>query len=203
LTASQRKFLISALYFLSIGGLLSLVDVTLYSGRGTLKRSIDVLPDWIGMILIVIGLFRLLAVHFSAQFQRLITVALAMALLSLAFDLLTMLIPRMPWRIQGFIYYGAIVLDFLAVVIVATAMKNACRDWGFLTVEKSWRFSRLLWVGIYPPLAICATLGSLWIPAKNSNYMFWMALIVLIAAVPAVHLMISLWRTTQAAKTQR
>ncbi len=92
MTSTQRSQLVGSLYLLFGGALLCLIDFELSLRTSAARRSFDLLPDWLGMILFAIGLARLAAVHAAANFQRLLVIALSLVVVAIGCDVGTVIV---------------------------------------------------------------------------------------------------------------
>jgi hypothetical protein len=188
------------------GGLLWIFDVTFTSTTNGQGFRFDILNDTLATILITIGVFSLAGAPVGGRFASVMMFVKVVALLSIA-----------ETALKHFVFAHSAPLDFtlgllslaqlVATILFCLAMRWFCEAAGVPDVARSWHATFLLFCVLYAaPLGIFYALGLLAMSTGSSFHIdLGVAglLLVVVFAIPLVHLFVSTSRMKRAAESGR
>jgi hypothetical protein len=191
--ASPFRF-ITPLRLVFWGGILCLFDFTWSWTGGREGFKFDLLDDFIGMILVTVGLFRIASMSGPGRVRIGLNFLGGIAVVSSAAALLDHFIfPRDPWMAWVTQLLGLAELGGMAVF--AALMAVLCGELGLDRAARSWRTTTILFVLIYGlPLGALYVAGMAYM-AANSSFRIDLGpaglLLLPVFAIPLVHLFVS------------
>ncbi len=191
------------------GALLLVLDLTIWSGR----ISFDVLSDFVGALLIAVGIVHLASIEVDPVYERRLRFVLVIAWLQvLASPPITFFSINWPrWMVAAGFLFG--IASLVALLLFLFSMNRMCRATGLERSTPSWRLTaRLVGVVYVVPLGLIylasiadvALSGAYSGPTLDLDLNRWFhggpaacgALIVLlVVAIPFIHLLVSISRT--------
>lgn len=191
---------VTPLRMISWGGLICLIDINI-----TLNRSfkVDLLDDFVGMLLITIGVFRLSALDEDPKYRA------SMDLVKIISVISTLKALIHHWKFDagpvwdwGWEIYAF--LELAAVLLFCRSMRNLCTRWGRERPAASWETTHTLYLALYVFPLGCIHVYIMLALAKGSYGRVdvgpWALLFLALLLIPLIHLFVSTSRMKNAAQ---
>lgn len=189
----NRGVVTSSLWFIFWGALIAKLDPRIYGW--------DVLPDLPGLALVLVGVFRLGTQPGGPRFERLMPWVKAGAVVALVIHGLVLLDP--PRAVLILVLIGRIFL-VIALLLFFLAMIGFAGHWALERSAKSWQTSRMLYfllfllpIGLVKVIAFVLFMRLRENPfaGVNEGWLDAIVFLQLVAIVPMIHWLVSLYRT--------
>ena len=194
--------MITPLRLIFWGGLLCLIDVTFTQKVNGSGFKFDLLDDFVGMLLVTAGVFRLGRFAPSRSYAKGMTFVKIVAVVSTFKALIDHWIFRTPegWDLA---WTAFSMVELAAMVVFCSNMHLLCRVTGLDEAARSWKTTTLLYVVIYTiPLGLVYA-SSLIAGMTGRSFHYnagpWALVAIVIFAVPLIHFFVSTSRTARAA----
>ena len=192
------------LRFIFWGGLLCLFDFSFSSTTNGEGFRFDILNDFVGMVLITFGVFRLGRLEVTHSFSRAMTFVKVVSVIATIKALIDHAIFQTPdgW---GFFWTAFGLAELTAVIVFCLTMRLLCRVNELEEPARSWRTTSILFIIIFAaPLGLFYAASLIAIVTGESFHINLgpagiPALLVL--AIPLIHLFVSTSRMARAAES--
>jgi hypothetical protein len=186
------------------GGLLCIFDITFTQTTNGRGFKCDILDDTLGAILIAVGVFKLSAIAVHGQYATVMRFVQVVSVLEVLNTIRAHFIMPLPPLVHIVLnLFGLVTL--LAIVAFCIAMRWFCVEAGLSTAARSWNVTTWLFVLIYLlPLGLLYSVTAVAMASGQSfNIDLGPAglLLLLVFAVPVVHLFVSTSRMKRGAET--
>lgn len=202
LTPQQIRRSITPLRMVFWGGLLCIFDLTLSHTMNGSGWSFDVLNDAVGMLLITLAVRRLEEFEVHPRYALLLRLALIVSVLSLIRAICGHIIMPLPdlWRLMLHLFS---IVCLLAIIGFCVAMRWLCEAASLELSARSWRLTTILFVAVYLIPLGAIHLLSVAVYAVGTQFHVDLGplglLLLVVFAIPIVHLFISTSRMRNAA----
>ncbi|MHC4714994.1 MAG: hypothetical protein ACYTAN_17265 [Planctomycetota bacterium] len=182
---------ITSLRLVFWGGLLVVLDLTITSGGFT----VDILNDFVGMILVSVGVWRLSEIRFDERYTSAMTFARVVAVIATIGCFIKMIMPGLP-PVLALLIQMFQVITVIALVAFCISMRRLC-DAGMLSrAAASWKMTTALVVLMYLVPLVLALGPSIAMGIQGKTYkydigFFPALLLVAVFLIPLVHFFVS------------
>jgi len=194
--------IITPLRLIFWGGVLCVIDITFTTKVNGSGFKFDLLDDFIGMLLITVGVFRLSRFTASRSYDKGMAFVKVVAVLSTFKALIDHWVFRTPqaWDLFWTVFSMA---ELAAIVLFCSLMHLLCRAHELDGPARSWKTTTLLFVLIYAiPLGLFYFAGLIsMLTGKSFNFNLGPAalLLIMVFIVPLLHFFASTSRMARAA----
>jgi len=194
--------MITPLRLIFWGGLLCLIDVTFTQKVNGSGFKFDLLDDFIGMVLMTTGVFRLSRFTASRNYEKGMAFVKVVAVLSTIKALLDHWVFRTP-HVWDLFWTAFSIAELAAIVLFCSLMHLLCRVHDLDWPAKSWKTTTMGFVIVYAiPLGLFY-FASLIATMAGKSFHFnlgpWALLLLPVFAVPLLHFFASTSRMARAA----
>lgn len=194
--------LITPLRLIFWGGLLCLIDVSFSQTVNGSGFKFDLLDDFLGMLLVTIGVFRLGRFAPSRSYAKGMAFVKVVAVVSTFKALIDHWVFRTPEPWDMFWTFFSMI-ELAAMVVFCSTMHLLCRVYDLDEAARSWKTTTFLYVVIYTiPLGLVyASSLVAGMTGKSFHYNVggWALLAILFFVVPLIHFFVSTSRMARAA----
>ncbi|WP_442483914.1 hypothetical protein [Aeoliella sp. SH292] len=181
------------------GGLLCVLDFSISStttinGQITSGYKFDFLNDFLGMLLVTLGIYRLMQFQLDGSYRVNMMVVFAVSLINCLIAFMDHFVFDTPMPLALLMTMFSIA-TLVATILFCTAMLQLADAYGMWNSSVSWRFTRLLVIAIWVVPFGLLNLLMLGVLLTGRSFHFnigwFMVLALLTMLVPLVHLFIS------------
>lgn len=182
------------------GGLICLIDINV-----TLNRSfkVDLLDDFVGMLLITVGVFRLTALDEEPKYRASMNLVKIISVISTLKALIKHWNfdagPIWDWGWEIYVF-----LELAGVLLFCRSMRTLCTLWGLERSAASWETTHTLYLALYVFPLGCVHVYIMVALATGSHGRVdvgpWALLFLVLLFIPLIHLFVSTSRMKNAAQ---
>jgi hypothetical protein len=202
-TTDDPRRLITPLRCIFWGALLCLFDFSLTTTVNGSGFKFDLLNDFVGMILIVAGVFKLGASEVSPGYANAMTFVKVVSVLSMLKSLIDHAVFATPRAWDAFWTFYQLV-ELAAVLIFCFCMRTLCQARYLDAAARSWQTTAILFIVIYVLPLGAVHCWSLIAMATGGTFTFNLGpaalLFLLIFLIPLIHFFVSTSRMSQEAE---